>query len=268
MESVPSGESSLLAEIERDVLSDRPLADALRKCVVLGGKAGSVPLREWATRELRGYNNGEELPGYRMVPAALRLDAVLGNNMITGQQISRRELPEFAQEKIGELFPCQMGIGEVEAAIKDAGNNEGSLRFSLPMSMELAHFMDQASQNPFQHITALYWSVSSVNLHSIVDQVRTTLAELVAELRAGMPRNQQVPSEGVARQAVEVAVHGAKSRVTVTTAQATGGSDAAVVPEASGGDSPFWTLGRKIGACLVGLASIAAAVVAVIEAWN
>ena len=40
-------DQGLLREIERDLLDGKPLADLLRKCVVLGGRAGSPELREW-----------------------------------------------------------------------------------------------------------------------------------------------------------------------------------------------------------------------------
>jgi hypothetical protein len=40
-------DQGLLREIERDLLDGKPLADLLRKCVVLGGRAGSPKLREW-----------------------------------------------------------------------------------------------------------------------------------------------------------------------------------------------------------------------------
>ena len=40
----------LIAEIEGDALDDHvPVATALRKCVVLGGRSGSEELRDWAT---------------------------------------------------------------------------------------------------------------------------------------------------------------------------------------------------------------------------
>lgn len=60
-------ERSVLDEIERDALdSNVPVADTLRKVVALGGKVGSTELREWASRELRGYiGTDAELPGYR-----------------------------------------------------------------------------------------------------------------------------------------------------------------------------------------------------------
>jgi len=259
-----AGNPTLLAEIESDVLSDRPLADALRKCVVLGGQAGSVPLREWATKELRGYGAGENLPEYRTVPASIRIDAFTGNAIVTGQPISPSMLPEFVRDEVKERFTFSTGIGEIEAAIRQAQEGDRGLMMSLPMALDIARFMDHASDNPFQQITALYWSISSVHLCDIVDQVRTTLAELVAEMRAGMPQNQDVPSGELVTQAVNVAVHGHKSRVTVTSASASGSSSALVGPGPSA-DTPFWTRWRKIGAFLVGLATVAASVVAVLR---
>ena len=62
-------DETLLSEIERDLLGGKPLADLLRKCVVLGGRSSSVELRDWASRELRGYNVGDDLPSYRTVGA-------------------------------------------------------------------------------------------------------------------------------------------------------------------------------------------------------
>ncbi|MHD0175200.1 hypothetical protein ACNQUF_11850 [Corynebacterium diphtheriae] len=37
------------------------------------------------------------------------------------------------------------------------------------------------------HITALYWSVSTIALAGVLDQIRTRLAELIAELRLRNP---------------------------------------------------------------------------------
>jgi hypothetical protein len=91
--------ADLLSEVQRDALDPKtPLADTLRKLVALGGIAGSTELRAWAGLELRGYLHSEvELPEYRKPSATLKVDAIKGNYQITGQQISPRFLPEFAQ---------------------------------------------------------------------------------------------------------------------------------------------------------------------------
>ena len=45
----------LMAQIERDLLDEKPLDTLLRKLILLGGSAGSPELRNWASVELRGY---------------------------------------------------------------------------------------------------------------------------------------------------------------------------------------------------------------------
>jgi hypothetical protein len=69
----------LLTEIERGALDDNvPLATTLRKCVALGGQAGSIELRRWASRELNGYKAGDDdLPEWRIVGAVLHIDPTL-----------------------------------------------------------------------------------------------------------------------------------------------------------------------------------------------
>jgi AbiTii len=45
------------------VLADTvPLSSLLQKCIVLGGKAGSEGMRDWARRELNGYGGGSVGP--------------------------------------------------------------------------------------------------------------------------------------------------------------------------------------------------------------
>jgi hypothetical protein len=51
-----SRDRNLIDQIERDVSQeDVPVAAALRKVILLGGRVGSTELRDWASRELKGY---------------------------------------------------------------------------------------------------------------------------------------------------------------------------------------------------------------------
>jgi hypothetical protein len=60
---VSSRSHRLLNEIEAGALDRQtPLGDVLRKVIALGGKAGSTELRDWVTRELRGFKADDELP--------------------------------------------------------------------------------------------------------------------------------------------------------------------------------------------------------------
>jgi hypothetical protein len=71
------------------------------------------------------------------------------------------------------------------------------------------HEMQQRGQS--DQITAVYWSVSHVALEGVIDQIRTRLVELVAEMRAEMPDESDVPTAAVADNAVNLIVHGKKA---------------------------------------------------------
>jgi hypothetical protein len=260
-------DETLLAEIERNLLDGKPLADLLRKCIMLGGRSGSVELRDWASRELRGYTPADELPAYRTVGAPIMADATTGHAIIKGQRMPLSGFPDFVQENISEEFPLRQGVGELEALIKDRDPEQG-IHFSIPMAADIARLIDQKSGNPYQHINALYWSVVPAVIHGVIDNIRTTLTELISELLGTMPEDQAIPTPDQAHQAVQVAVYGRKSQVRVTTSQASDGSISSISEETQSPTeekSGFWTRSRKIGAAVVGLAAIVSAVIAMIE---
>lgn len=212
-----SRESSLIADIEKDALSrDAPVADALRKCVSLAGRAGSDDLLQWATRELRGYGSADQLPDYRKLAAPTLLDGVAGNYKITGQQISSSSLPSVARGHISENFELRLPIGQVEALARQAQEKGEAARFLLPGSAELAVLFNHEANQPFQHVQTFYWSVDGSTLTSVVDNVRTTLVQLVAALRHGLGGHEDaLPSSELANQAVSVAVYGEHSQVNI-----------------------------------------------------
>src|SRR3954453_8942328 len=107
----PVAKTDLMGEIELGALDAAiPLADTLRKCVILGGKSGSTKLRDWASRELQGYQN-DDLPSYRKVSAPLKIDGINPGAQITGQQISPHALPDPADKLIKEEVELRFGVG-------------------------------------------------------------------------------------------------------------------------------------------------------------
>lgn len=260
-------DSSLLADIEKAALDEgHSVAGALRKCVALGGKAGSTELRDWATKELRGYGDEDELPEYRIVAAPIHIDGATLAGSITGQPIAPSSLPDFVQEKIKEEFQFHNGIGELEELVRSSEKSGEPVKLQLPMGADIARILSQESGVSGQTILTIYWSISPVTVRGVIDQVRNGLVQLVAELRAGLPDDQSIPSPEAAAQAVEVAVTGKRSSVTVTAAQAGSGGQANITAnEPAPSESGFWTRSRRIGAFFVGAATVVAAVIAVIE---
>lgn len=258
-------ETSLIDQIERDALDDNvPVATTLRKCVVLGGKSGSEELRDWATRELKGYHGEDDLPSYRIVPAPLRVDGISGNYKVERQAFPPSGLPDFAREHIKDEVELRDGAGSIEALLDLA-----EIKLSPPMASDLVSLMNGSNDIPYRHIDSLYWQVSHAAIRGVLDQIRTALTQLVAELRATMSGDDDVPSADEANQAVDVVVTGKRANVNVTTAHATGANTSASAGSgpAQPQESGFWTRWRRIGAFVVGLASIVGVVIAAIETF-
>lgn len=224
MPGVPQNDGGLLAEVQRDALNPGvPVADALRKLVALGGQAGSARLREWASLELRGYRDSNaELPAYRVPAAVIQVDAIRGNWQIRGQPITPRWLPAFAREHMGEEVRLNSAAAEIEAMLRQAEADGGAIKLTLPNAQDLVAIMNQESEEPYQQIVSLYWVLSAPALSGVLDRIRTTLVELVAEMRAEMPDSSDTPSSEVADRAVQIVVHGQNINVTAATATGSG----------------------------------------------
>lgn len=260
-------ERTLVDQIERDALdSSTRLADALRKCVALAGKAGSDALLQWANRELRGYGPNDTLPEYRIVKAPILLDGTNGFYQITGQRISASDLPSIVHGKIDETLQFGQAIGQLEDLAAQAKARGGAVKFALPGAAELVRVMNYESSDRFQNIHSLYWSVDGTTIASVGDNVRTTLVELIATLRRGMASSQEVPSADLTEKAVGLAVYGDRSIVIVRNIGVSAGSHGTVVQDAQKESRP--RLAAKIVAVIVGAATILVAIIKVVEALN
>jgi hypothetical protein len=202
----------LLAQIEADVVDDTvPLSSLLQKCIVLGGQAGSEKMRDWARRELNGYAGADTVPDYRHVPAALM---ALITNKVGYNGVARRfddsvfppQIREIIREKVDlEDAILGEGIGVLEA-MASQGTEEHSLIPSW--ASFIADTLNEHNMAPNSRVAEVYWSVSNASIRGILVRVRTALAELVAELIALTPQDQDVPDKVAADQAVHFVITG------------------------------------------------------------
>ena len=118
--------------------------------------------------------------------------------------------------------------------------------------------------DPHQSVQRVYWNVSPTAIFGVVDQVRTKLVELVAQIRSDTGSVDD-PSRDVVENAVNVVIHGKRSRVTVHAAQASGHASATVNPPTADDSPPWWRTTKAIWAFIVGAAGIAAAVFAYLQ---
>jgi hypothetical protein len=180
----------------------------LQKCILLGGQVGSERLRDWARRELKGYDREDEIPEYRRFRAALCIDGVTIRSVVRGQPISAGELPDFARGKITEDVALGMALGELEDLSRGA---EDIVRLQPPLAQELVRLWNhQRQQQGYDQITSLYWMISRSTITGVVSGVRTALNELVGELIATMPDDNESPTKQTVDAAVGFVVTGGR----------------------------------------------------------
>ena len=205
---------SILDAIRRDLLDGKPVADTLRKCILIGADAGSPELRSWATKELKGYENVEDLPAYRKPLGVIQVDAIVGRIAMKGHVIGPDQLPKIARDAgINNEVAIKNPISEVEAMYDSAKAND-TIRLMLPGSEYIRAEMDKGQFGQNTH--ALYWVMGASAFAGILDNVKTTLAELLAELGAVMPDEQETPTGEQLSRALSVAVTGDSANISIS----------------------------------------------------
>ena len=255
----------LLGEIEAGALNSRvPIADLLRTAIALGGRAGSAELRDWAARELKGYTPDDELPEYRKIVAPLHMDFANMRWVVKGQQVSPSELPVFAQDKIKNDLDLYMGIAEIEKLARQADTGDVA-KLQPPGAAEVVHYMN-AKQMANGQIERLYWAVAPVVLEGVVDQVRTALTVMVAEIHANIPDGTDTPPAEVATNAIHFAVTGKRNKVNFAAPQ--GGSIMTPTPaeDHDSEQSKFGHWLKVAGTVILGLVTIAALIFTLMQA--
>jgi len=188
----------------------------------------------------------------------LAIDGVAGYTLIKGQPISSTDLPDEVQGKVSETLELRPGIGELEEGAS-RGSGE-AVKFGVVRGDLIAKMMTYEIGKPqVTSVHSVYWHVSTTALAGVVDRVRTTLVELVAELRAGSddPDN---PSPGEVGNAINVVIH-KRGRVTINAAQASGSGPAQILPPAER-NRPWWRTTVAIWSFVVGAAAIISAIIA------
>jgi hypothetical protein len=173
----------LIEEIIEILSSDGGrLGDALIKTKVLLHKLGHKELVPWVNNELNGYPDRGSVPEYRVLPAAVLVNASNGAYRVTSHHIPIGHLSEEQRKSI-ETARMDQSLAVLE---KFAQNDSGRLKAHIPM--EVYGFLGINLGNHYQ-IESAWSEISHASILQILVQVRSRLLDFVLEL------NDQFPSE-------------------------------------------------------------------------
>jgi hypothetical protein len=140
----------------------------------------------------------------------------------------------------------RFGISEIEQLARRCEPGK-VVQLAPPAAADLVALINTRDRAN-RHLERLYWGVSPVALDGVVDQVRTTLTAMTAEIRATMPDNSEVVTAPVAGNALRFAVTGERNKITLTAPQ--GANEVATTAEER---RRWWRTAGAVIAGVIGL---------------
>ena len=183
----------LLSDMEAAATdSTVPIADLLRKCKVLAARLKHQELADWATKELNGYGEDEQLPPYRCfhLPTAIGHFAGPFGRALKNVPIPDMSIPAKFRDAL-----TNARMADPIAAIEDLSEGE---TLSRPWSGEAIAMMQR--QVVYEGMTLLqaHAPVSAAMMKGIVDAVRTRVLDYVLAIQAANPDADTATPAGVA----------------------------------------------------------------------
>jgi hypothetical protein len=125
-----------------------------------------------------------------------------------------------------------MGVGELEALVATGEQSKEPHHLSPHWADALTEYLNEHQMaDAISVVTDAYFVVSNASIKGVVTQVRTALAELIADLVSLTPDGQEVPTQIAADQAIQFILTGERPTINHIT-QRTGGGTNVAAPSA------------------------------------
>lgn len=209
--AVAASHQQLLTKIEDSALDNRA-EEALRLCLQLDPMSPFVDLRNWALKELSGYGDDDDLPGYRVIKGRLRADWTNGFTTTRKQDLSSTLLPQEVRHLVPPDIEFRDAIG-----VAAAKSTEGSVALTTEAMQIATTRLNQRDEYGFQ-LQRLYWTVSGTEFQTVCSSVCTSLLDKLAPLKSAaasaLAENETAPEDQPGRSAHNIHIHGSHNTVT------------------------------------------------------
>jgi len=176
--------SALLDDITNLAIDgEQPLPDILRKCLLLGHELKNDQLKTWANQELNGYESGQDVPEYRIIPASAK------GNFIGPfhAQYNSHVIPSVALEKNHREFAERVYLRQSVSAYvdvlkaRDANPTGGSISFPWNANM-IVYYQDKLMEGGFI-CHAAWQEISAGALAEVLDTVRNRTLNMALQIK-------------------------------------------------------------------------------------
>lgn len=156
----------------------RSIGVLLRKCVVLAFQLKNEQLKAWANQELNGYPSIENLPKYRILPAA-----ATGLFVGPGWARFQQGIPSFKLEKqhqeCAEKVYIAQSVGTLEDTLKSGSDSD----LSFPWNANLVAYYQDKLRSGWQ-LHSVQQIVPKSVFAGLLGTVRTRVLNMALELQS------------------------------------------------------------------------------------
>lgn len=159
------------------------IEDALIKTKVLLHRLGEKQYVDWVNRELNGYSDDDEVPPYRVLPAAVKL--TITDGLTRRYKDFPAQMSQVDPKVRGWLdkYELRQSISALESMAKSEGDTLGSdiapeLWGQLSKGISKGFFIEYARSQ-----------TSKAGLLGVITQIRSRLLDFVLELETRLPRD-------------------------------------------------------------------------------
>lgn len=191
---------NILEQIQKDILDESiSLSTVLRKAKVLAYEIDSDELKLWVKSELDGYENNDDLPGYRILESHPCGKWTNGYHLISNHQVPMYKIEdEDLVEYLTTLHVCD-GIRTIEVNAK----NEGYILFESNVTT----LVNMQIKEEGWGYAELHHGVSKYNFEQMVDTIRNRLQDFILELGEKWKVEDEVPEKEVVEQIFNLYIH-------------------------------------------------------------
>jgi hypothetical protein len=152
------------------------------------------------------------VPEYRIVVAPILWDVASYRGVQT-LLLNVQDLPAEIRETINELVPLNQPIDQLEALVRQAGDQSRNVELAVFGGDLFMHLWNSYGRGV--RAVRMCWSIDPSAIHGVLGQVRTALTELVVELRIEVGESSELPSADKTDQALQNAINIIGSTVTI-----------------------------------------------------
>lgn len=185
-----------------------PLADILRKCLVLAYRLNNDSLKVWVEKELNGYEKDEDLPDYRLargISKGLFVDGLAGYS-------DQQPIPDALMEERHRDLATKITFTQPIASYDQREASNAAMQWSQNL---VVYYQEKFLSG--MYLNRAWIEIPAGLIIGLVDTVRTRVLTFALEIQSELPEDtedalQDLPKEKV-EQAVQVHIYGGQPMI-------------------------------------------------------